>query len=338
MDQIGDLGPASGHEFKPVFNGPGTVSMSLPLSCKAAYKIRQRATGILVYRNNRDVWSGGITAISRSAKAGMASITATGWEEELDHRFVRKSEEAGLIYGSPGTVGGSIGMNLIDVVNAQEDEEGNVRPLHISSGSVSDTQVRIASYKQGDSYGSLFKGLQTIEDGFDYSLDYLTRKINTRSPDDFRVLNGLQFGWGTDPNNLDDVVENEGEITNRISVVAANGNVYPADDPIAIDAATVMLEEWTSLSDQVSPTIALAYANGELVYKRYGLNTYTLTPKQFGNMPRPYDDFEWGDQGTLAVDKDSFQIAGLGVRVFAGTITLDPQGNEIISEYQVALA
>lgn len=338
MSQIGDLSPASGHSFNPVFNGPGTTSMTLPLDSKAAYKLRKRSTGILIYRNDRDIWSGGITSINKAAKAGTVSITATGWEEELDHRTVRQSEEAGLIYGGAGTIGGTIAMAMITSANAQTDTGSIVRPLHISAGSVGDTQVRIVSLKQGDNYGAKFKDLQTIENGFDYSVDALTKKVSTRAPTAFTVRNGLQFGWGADPDNLDDVVENDDSVKNRISVVASNGQVYVADDAVAIDIAGVMLEEWTSLSDVNSSTIATAYANAELVYKRYGVKTYTITPKQFGDIPRPYDDFEWGDQGSLSVDRDSFQVPGLGVRMFSAQITIDAQGNEIIGEYQVALS
>ena len=74
------------------------------------------------------------------------------------------------------------------------------------------------------------------------------------------------------------------------------------------------------------------------MYKRYGRVTYQITPKQFGDLPRPYDDFEWGDVGYLSVDKGAFKLSDQAVRIFAGTLNYDDNGNEIISELQLALS
>jgi hypothetical protein len=91
MDGVGSLANATGRSFKPVFNGPGTFSFTLRLDDKVAYQIATRATGVLITRNSSQIWSGGVTNVVRSAASNTMQVTATGWLEELDHRFVRKT-------------------------------------------------------------------------------------------------------------------------------------------------------------------------------------------------------------------------------------------------------
>jgi hypothetical protein len=150
----------------------------------------------------------------------------------------------------------------------------------------------------------------------------------------------VRFGWGVEPFNLDDAVETSDgtALFNRENVVTSGGVVVAADDNVAVARAGVMLEEWTSLSDVADSTIAGAFANAELVAKRYGLITYQLTPKAYGDLPRPYADFEWGDQGYLSASQGALQISGQPVRLFAGTISYSDQGDEILTELEVALA
>jgi hypothetical protein len=338
---VPQIGGMSGRSFKPVFNGAGSFSFTVPLDSRTAFNVRRHKTGILITRRDSPIWSGKVTNIVKSAAARTCAITTTGWLDELDKRFVRKDEETALNFGT-ATVGGEIIQALIAAVNAQEDTGSITRPLRIRPGVVQDTQTRTRSFKQGDSYGAGVREMIEIENGCDIYVDPLTKQLDTRPPTAYSDLTAVKFGYGVSPHNLEDVVENDDADTvrNRFSVVAANGLVYLADDPMAIDAAGVMLEEWISLSDVSDPTgtIPAAYANAELVYKRYGTVSYTLTPKKFGNMPRPYDDFQWGDKGYLSIDQDSLQVQNLGVRIFSATITHDENNNEIISDLQVTLS
>lgn len=332
------LSEATGRSFTPVFNGAGSFSLQVPLSSDAARVVRKRKHGILFYRNDKPVWSGGVTSIVKSAKAGTCAITATGWPEELEHRQVWKSNEAALTFPAPGVQGGEIIHAIMTAVNSQQDTDGVVRPIRLVFVAANDVQLRTGSYKEGDNAWAKIRELIEIENGCDIAIDWFTKGLYTKAPDSYAVRDGLQFGYGTDPHNLDDVEESDDGtiIGNRQSVKAGNGLVYPADDAIAIEAAGVMLEDWTSLSDVQDPGIALAFANAELAYKGLGVRTYKIVPKQFGDVPRPYDDFEWGDAGFLSVDRDALQVASQRVRLFAAQITYDDAGNEIIGEYQVA--
>lgn len=338
MTPMEGLDGAKNRSFSPVFNGPGSYRFTLPLNDKAASLVKKRSTGVLFTRNGRDVWSGGVTSAIKSAASNTLQVTATGWLEEFDHRYVRKDEEAALSFSS--VIGGEVIHTLVDTVNAQQDTDGNVRPLRMTFMAASDTEPRTTRFQAGSAFGSSIMSMVTIEDGCDLVVDHLARTISTVPPDSFTIRNKVQFGFGIAPFNLADAVETNdaSSLFNRESVVLANGNIVVADDQVAINDAGVMLEEWTSLSDENDPTIGLAFANAELVYKRYGIVTYQITPKQFGDLPRAYDDFEWGDVGFLSVDKDSFQVRNQAVRMFAGTLTYDSQGNEILTDLTLALS
>jgi hypothetical protein len=338
MTSLWPLGEATGRSFKPVFNGPGTFSFTASLDSRVSSLIAMRRTGVVITRNNQDIWSGGITNIVRSAASNTVQVTATGWLEEFDHRFVRKSEEASLNFSA--VVGGSIVGTLISVCNAQTDSIGTVRPLRLDFGGATDTQIRTRAYHVGDSYGNSIRELSTIENGVDFVVDARSRTLSAVPPDSFIDRPDVKFGWGVDPSNLADVVETDDgtNLFNRENAVTSGGIVVAADDASAIDSAGVMLEEWVSLSDVSETNLAAAYANEELVVKRGGLTTYQLTPESFGDLPRPYDDFNWGDQAYFSVNRGSFQISDQAVRLFAGTINYTDEGDEVIAELEVAMS
>jgi hypothetical protein len=234
--------------------------------------------------------------------------------------------------------GGEIMTALIDTCNSQQDSELNPRPLRLSSGFNTDIQTRNRAYHVGDNYGASIRELSTIENGVDFSIDPVRRTLSCRPPTDYIDRANVKFGWGVEPGNLADAVETSGSIFNRVNAVTSGGIVTPFDDPIAIDRAGVMLEEWNSLSDVTDVTIAAAYANAELVVKRYGMTTYQLTPIAYGDLPRPYDEFQWGDKCYFSVNQGSMQIDNQAVRMFAGTINYSEEGDEIISELEVAMS
>jgi hypothetical protein len=329
-------GPAVGRQFVPTLNRPGTFSAQVPIESAVALDLRKRSTGVLVSRNEVPIWSGGVVNIADNASAGTTQFTCVGWLEELDHRFVRAAEVSSLAFS--GVTGGAIAQTLISTVNAQTDSGGIVRPTHVGFGSRTDAQVRTRAYKVGDNYGQLLRELVEIENGLDLFVDPLTRRLSTRAPTEYVDRRSVVFGYQVTPHNLADLqrVEDGTTIANR-ETVATSGNVMVvADDADAIDNAGVMLEEWVSLSDVADATIAGAYANAELVYKRYGTVTYQAKPSDFGDLPRPWDDYQLGDQVYLSVDRGRLQLDRQAVRVFSLTIAVDDNGNEVVSELGVS--
>lgn len=333
---VASVRSATSRNFQPVFNGPGTYSFDVPIDSQTAARVVKRRHGVLLFRRGRPIWSGGVTDVKHDPAGEKTSITATGFLEELDRRYVRRTDEASLIFGSPGVPGGQIFQSLVAVCNAQTDTDGVVRPVRVSFGGFSDTQVRIAAVKAGTSFGSAWQQLRDVEDGYDVAVDPLSKEITTRDPADFADRRSVHFAYGVDPHNLDNAVLDDDGTTmyGRVTVVDGGNVAHPADDASAIETAGVMLEEWLTISESDS-TLASAYANAELVYQRYGTQVWTLTPSPGADMPRPYDDFDWGDQGYLSVSRGALQVERMAVRIFGASISITDEGDEVIGDLQV---
>jgi hypothetical protein len=336
MTHLYSLSKATGRSLKPVFNGPGTFTFNLALDAKAAYLVRLRSTGVMINRNEQPIWSGGVTNVVKNAQANSMNVTATGWLEEYDHRYVRKGEEVSWA----NEYDGHIVEALLEAANAQTDTDGHVRPLRLRFDGAWTQALRRRSYHVGDNYGASIRELTTIENGCDIRVDPLTRVLTTVPNTDFVDRTGVRFGFGVEPFNLSDAIETDDgtNLFNRENAVTSGGIVASADDQDAIARAGVMLEEWNSLSDVSNVSIAAAYANAELVVKKDGLITYQLSVKPYGNLPRPYDDFSWGDQAYFSVNQGAFQVSNQAVRLFAGTINYTDEGDEVLAELEVAMS
>lgn len=334
--QIDGLSTVLSRTYRPAFNKPGTFDISVPIMSDAARLIRKRATALVAVRNGRTVWSGACTRISHSGSSGTTSATFTGWLEEANQRYIRKDEEQDLIF--TGVAGGNIVGLLVAEMNAQQDTDGGVQPTHLGFRIAFDTQLRTRAYKVGASYGASISELVEVEDGIDIYVDPVTRLITTKDPAAYVDRKGVRFGYYAEPYNLSDLqIDDDGTtLFNRVNVTLSNGLVVPADDQQAIQSAGIMLEQWLSLSDISNPTTGAEYANGELVYSRYGTTTYTITPEQYGDMPRLHDDFELGDKVYLSADYGALQVADQAVRIFSAQVDYDQQGNEILSSIGLA--
>lgn len=320
----------------PIFNRPGTLSMTLPLDDEVAYQVAKHATCVVCERNQVMRWSGEIVSVVRDPAAMTLTISALGWLDELNHRFVRPEEEVALTFVD--VVGGSIVQALIATVNAQTDTSGAVRPTHLAFENFNDTQTRTRSYKRGQNYGQAIQELSDIENGLDLYVDPRSRLITTKAPTSYVNRTRVMFGYGMEPFNLANATQNDDGSTtaNRISAVGSNGIIVAADDQTAMDAQGFMREDWLSVSDVASPTIIGAYANAELVYRRWGQVTYELSPQRYGDIPRLWDDFDLGDQVYVSVDAGALEVERQAVRVFSVSLEVDAQGNEAITQIGTA--
>lgn len=334
MRQIGSLPYA--FTLSPIFNRPGSFQMTIKLDDAIAYRVAKHSTCVVCERNEEVFWSGSVVSAVKSASEMTMTISALGWLDELNHRFVRPEEEAGLKFVN--VPGGQIAQQLMATVNAQKDTSGVVRPTHLGFQLYRDTQSRTRSYQRGQSYWSALQELSDIEDGFDIHVNPATRAISTFPPTFYADRQGVVFGYGVEPFNLDNVTESDdgSATTDRVNVVGSNGLVVVADDPAAIRAQDAMIENWISVSDVSSSTILGAYANAELVYGRYGHISYDLKPSQFGDSPRLGDDFDLGDKVYLSADAGALQLDKQAIRVFAATLEVDAQGNEVFTQIATA--
>lgn len=336
LSRLGLLDATSRH-LELVYNRPGTFSGTVPIDSQIALLMQRRSTCVIAERGGDVVWSGAITSIVDDAAARTTQITATGWMEELDHRFVRQGDlDAGLSAAqNTGNTDTSIIGLLVSAVNAQTDAEGATRPTHVYSSDGTSTTTRARRYQVGDNYGQSIRELSNIEDGCDLLFDPLSRTLYCRDNTAFTDQTGVHFSFGADAgSNLESATraDDATAMANRVSVVSQGGVVAAADDPGAIDLAGVMLEEWDSLSDVPDVSIVAAYANAELVYKRYGVTTYQIKPMSAGDVPRLWDDFQLGDKVYFSVDVGRFSVSRQAIRVFSVTIDIDEAGNEIVSE------
>lgn len=317
----------------PTLNRPGSFSMTIPLDEDVAYQVKKHSTGVLCTRNGVARWSGEVVGTSKNASATTMSLTAVGWLDQLNHRFVRADEEAGLIF--VGQVGGVIAQALLAKVNAQLDSDGVVRPTALGFANTYDVQVRDRSYKRSQSYGQAVQELSDVENGFDLFVDPLTRQVTTRAPDAYQDRTGVIFAYNVQGANLDDLTENDDgtSTAQRVTTVGDNGVAVSADDGAAIDAqGGFMRESWTSVSNVSEPTIIGAYANAEVVYARYGRTTYDLKVATYADVPRLYDGFDLGDKVYLSADAGALQLTKQPIRVFSVTLERDDRGNEVISQ------
>ena len=184
----------------------------------------------------------------------------------------------------------------------------------------------------------MLRELIEIENGFDIYLDPIARAISTRAPTAYIDRTATIFGFGLTPHNLNNAIRTMDGTTlvNRENVTTSGGVTVSQDDQGAIAAASVMLEEWLSLSDVNNAVIAGAYGAAELVYKRFGTITYQIIPRQYGDMLRPWDDYDLGDQIYFNADRGRLKVQNQGVRVFSLSIEIDDQGNEVVSELGVS--
>jgi hypothetical protein len=318
--------------FSPVFNRPGKFDMTLPLDDKIAYSIAKHKTCVVCERNDALVWSGGITSVSRDPAANTLTLTAIGWLDELNHRFVRASEEPALTFTD--VVGGQIASTLLNTCNLQTDTMGVQRPTHVGFYSNSDVVTRTRAYKRGQSYGSALQELSDVESGFDIFYNHAARAVVIKPPDAFVVRDNVAFGYGVEPYNLSNATQSDDgtNTANRVTAVGSNGIITPADDVDSIVSyGGLMLEAWESLSNIADAAIIGAYANAEVIYRKYGQITYDMSPLPYGDIPRLFDDYELGDEVFLSIDHGALKVDRQGVRIFSVTINVDAQGNEVIS-------
>jgi hypothetical protein len=334
MTQI-DLLPYA-FSFTPIFNRPGALNMTLPLDAEIAYAVAKHATCVIAQRGDDVKWSGSIVSVRRDPAAMTLSLSALGWLDELNHRFVRADEESALVFTD--VTSGTIVQRLMSVVNTQLTTDGVISPTHLTFLSGSDTQLRSRSYKRGQNYGQAVQELVDVENGIDVRVNPVTRTITTFAPTAFADRTNTAFGYGVEPFNLANAPQNDdgSNTADRITAVGSNGIAVPADDAAAIAAEGIMREDWLSLSDVADPAIVGAYANAELIYRRYGQVTYDLAPLPYGDVPRLYDDFELGDKVYLSVDAGALRVDNQAIRIFSVTIDVDAQGNETISQIGTA--
>lgn len=346
---VSPVSPMWGPSLNLVYNRPGQFSAKVPIDSDLAIAVEKHKHCIVAERNGVAKWSGSVTGIQSSASSDpgaqdTTTITATGWFDELNRRYVQALDEGGLIFSTGAQTAGEIIFGLLAQCALREDSAGNLAPMRIVPGARTDTQTRIRSYKRGTSYGSAITELVDIENGVDIYVNPISRRLDVHAWDEYVDRPDVHFtlgmtGFGDNVLSVDDTDDGT-STTNALAVSGAGSTRILVDDPDEIARLGVMLEDEISLSDVLDINIITSYAVAEIMFRRNGAKTLSVTPASLAvdddvNVYRLFDDFDLGNQVYLSTDKGRMQYRRQAMRVFGATVGTDDEGNEIISEIEI---
>lgn len=335
MGVILPIKEARAKRLQLIYNRPGSFSCQVPITSQVAIQARKHAHCILAVRDGTPQWSGPIFTLVDTVPDDTTTITAMGWLEELNRRFISIALEPVSTYKDK--TGGFIAASLIANLELSVDQDGNFRPSRIHTVAYSDTQLRTRTFKRGQNVGAAIKELIDIENGMDVLINPMTRTMFCIPPTSWQYRPEAMLGYNVFPNNIQSLTRTEDgtRTANAVNVQSSTGAVFTVSPEEDIDPVGVMLEDWITISDVNDTGVIGGYANGEQIYRRNGVTEYSVQPKTGPGLRtlRLFDDFDLGDAIYLSADRGRLQIKAQPVRVFGATITDDGSGQEIISEY-----
>jgi hypothetical protein len=336
--KVGPLSNIHNRTFQIVANRAGSASFTIRTNSDMAAEILNgvdfgdvRGTVrhcLRIRRNKVDLWSGPIWGIQGDLDNGLLNISCVGWLETLQHR---------ILWGVADYSGGGFGTepNIIafDLLGQEALQNLDHPPLVIPGSLAGTLQVRNRFYTRGQNIGQALQELSDIEDGYDYEVDPLTRRMNLIAPELFEVREDVRLGYNWGPNNLKNVQwqEDASRTCNYMSVQSQGAPVVVYDDTSI--AQYDLFEENNTLTS-ANQGILAPYAAAELFIRGRPMVTYSLQPQPFG--PRLFDDFQIRDQIFFDARKDHVKIRNQGIRVFGATVQIDDNGNEAVSELMTA--
>lgn len=319
-------------KFSPAFNRPGSFSITLKIDDPAALKAQKWKHCLYLQDPTGEIrWSGPVTAIVDTVPADTTTLTAQGWQVELDYRWVRPDQINSAIFVS--VTDSYIAKHLLDLANAQVDSNGLARPTHLTSRYPLTTAVttRTRSYPAGQNIGAAIKELCDIENGFDITVDPKNKEILFVANDIWVDQTQIAYGYNTAPNNVAGITVNDDGTKKANSILGQGAFITGvADSPADIDDVGIMLEDWLTISDVKDSAIVGAYANSELVYRVSGEVALNVTPLQGSNVPIPFIDYDLGDKVYLSADRGRMQFDHQGMRVFTAEISWDAQNQPVV--------
>lgn len=341
ITRIGELMAAKSRHLILALDKPGSCSFEMTMHHILAEKIQPITTCIIAYKYNQPMWSGPVWTIDEQIDTATMTVNAVGWFELLNHRILHD------IKRYITTVGGSIALDLLNTTNA-------VAPTRIISDAtqVHDTQTRSRDYARWSNIGAAIVELSEIENGFDWTIDPITRTMafwpsptlggpNPPSPT-FNDRTNVVFGYGWGPDNVANLQRqtDSSQIMNTIYVSGKNGTYGPGIDSASI-AAYGAFEEQVSLSEIADPNVLAAFGAEEITFRSTPRIIYSVTPfphgAAAGRVPDPLIDYGLGDQVYLTAKyPPRISISNQAVRVFGMDITIDDEGNEKLGALQLS--
>jgi hypothetical protein len=318
-------------------NGPGTLGSGNPMYFRANLKIvangsngtqarfsLKDASGVIGYQATTPLYTGGaqeqlmeIYIPEVPVVAGYNRMTLEVFSNALAGDFV---------------------MWYIDDVTLVEDHppipfyEGTQQSARyydldaFARGMRSMGPVFTRTYTRGTKLAQILREMTEIEWGIDYTIDPLTRRLNTWW--DLLIpgtsLRGygqdrpdVVFGYNTAPHNVSDIDENHdaSRMKNRVNTQGKVGwglaQELDSIDKYGIHEETIPL---TDVADPPppQPSILAVYAGAEVAMFSYPFQLFTFKPKKYlsgGTVPMFGVDYGLGDLTRLRADGDVIKIA-----------------------------
>jgi hypothetical protein len=334
-NRLHELTLARSKQFESNLLGAGSASFTYPLSHPFSRDIREIETCLIVTRDVRVVWSGPIMQADEDLINNSMQVSAVGWWEELDTRFVEPGQESALRFTNTPTNSTTIAFALLNAANTQRDSTNALRPTKITSGKADTSQARTREYQVGDQISRAIRDLATVENGYDFEINPISRQLDIYFPRKGTLREDILLGYNWGPKNVSNVriASDASAIRNRHKASTAYSTAV-AEDPESI-IQYGMRTELSNIGD-VREDIAGAYANGEVAFKEQPKTTITVTMRPGDASPEVFRDFEIGDTLYLTARGGRNPLDKQPVRVFGVAVSIDDNGIATISNLKTS--
>jgi hypothetical protein len=330
---------ASSRTLTEDLNSPGSASFRLPLDDAIGMELDVLRYCLKVLRNGRIVWSGPLWLIQEGTdeNMGYATYGAKGWFEILFHRRIWPDQVPLIL-----TLKES--WQHIEALLAAANSKGSAlpgspTPTFISAGLRGVTGTGFTkSYEAYQNIGDAIRQMTQVENGVDVRVDAGTRKLDV-----YELLGSVReeaiFRLKGENSNLTSASRSidASNMANGLWVVGANGSVAGRTDDLTSQMIYPLMEEQLALNSVSDENILAAYANAELVARRYPTVIHDISPLGYvgKRTPLAYVDFDLGDTVKFSARRGRMNIQEQYGRVFGFTIQDGDDGIERITSLKM---
>lgn len=215
----------------------------------------------------------------------------------------------------------------------------------ITVGLAPSTATRTRTYKKYDNVGRAIQELSDIENGFDWTINPLTKVLDMYASRGSARPN-VHFGYRSGPDNLVAIrrtIDGTG-VTNYVIATGKYGSGISSDSSSISQYGT--FEDVVSIGDFASSDYSstlLAVSGAEVLLRKQPRQIYAIVPKP-GNYssglsgdltPEPFVDYNLGDTIYFSGKVGRLNVEAQAVRVFGLNVSIDDNGAERINEIKV---
>jgi Siphovirus ReqiPepy6 Gp37-like protein len=295
---------------------PGSFQATVPFDSETAKNVTPWRTCVVAERLGVPRWSGPITTVRGSFASKQVSITAAGWLDILNHRIVRVKRTFTDIDA------GTIASSVVDDANA-------ISATGLDVTYVQTTQPRSITYEIGTFVGQIIQSLAEIEDGYDFTVDPITKEIRIYVQKSQTRPNTV-FAIGAPPHNVSELaVHEDGTTLCNHFLVKGELNWAEANDAPSQSNYGVF-DDFESI-DTKADNVLLAYAGVETILRATPRITFEITPYPWspdGAVPGFGVDYDIGDVVYLTAQGGRYDITRQAQRIYGAALNIDEEGDE----------